>query len=85
MASCTPTSSRASAGSSRSSIEAAGSLKKADAAALGRLGLTGAVLIAEAEFTLLIKDTALAPDAGSFNTDRFPIHVSLVLRHTDEK
>ena len=66
-------------------IEAAGSLKKADAAALQRLGLTGAVLIAEAEFTLLVKDTALAPDAGSFNTDRFPIHVSLVLRHTDEK
>ena len=66
-------------------VEAAGSLKKADAAALQRLGLTGAVLIAEAEFTLLIKDTALAPDAGSFNTDRFPIHVSLVLRHTDEK
>lgn len=65
-------------------IEAAGSLKKADAAALGRLGLTGAVLIAEAEFTLLVKESALAPDAGSFETDRFPIHISLVLRHTGE-
>ena len=66
-------------------IEVAGSLKKADAAALGRLGLTGAVLIAEAEFTLLVKETALAPDARSFDTDRFPIHISLVLRHTGDK
>lgn len=66
-------------------VEVAGSLKKADAAALERLGLTGAVLIAEADFSLVIKETALAPDAGSFKGDRFPIHVSLVLRHTSEK
>jgi polyisoprenoid-binding protein YceI len=59
-----------------------GSLKRADAAALERLGLTGAVLIAEADFSLVIKETALAPDASTFKGDRFPIHVSLVLRHT---
>jgi polyisoprenoid-binding protein YceI len=66
-------------------VEITGSLKKADAAALQRLELTGVVLIAEADFSLVIKETALAPDAGSFKGDRFPIHVSLVLRHTDEK
>ncbi len=66
-------------------VEAVGSLKQADAAALGRLGLTGAILIAEADFSLVIKQTALAPDAGSFKGDRFPIHVSLVLRHTGDR
>jgi polyisoprenoid-binding protein YceI len=59
-----------------------GSLKRADAAALERLGLTGAVLLAEADFSLVIKETALAPDASTFKGDRFPIHISLVLRHT---
>ena len=66
-------------------VEVDGSLKKADAAALARLGLAGAVLIAEADFSLVIKETALAPDAGSFKGDRFPIHVSLVLRHTGDR
>ena len=66
-------------------VEVAGSLKKADAAALQRLELTGDVMIAEADFSLVIKETALAPDAGSFKGDRFPIHVSLVLRRTGEK
>ncbi len=65
-------------------VEVTGSLKQADAAALQRLGLTGAVLIAEADFSLVIKETALAPDAGTFAGDRFPIHVSLVLRHTSD-
>ena len=31
-----------------------------------------------------IKETALAPDAGDFDGDRIPIHVSLVLRHTSD-
>lgn len=66
-------------------VEVTGSLKKADAAALQRLGIAGGVLIAEADFSLVIKETALAPDAGSFKGDRFPIHVSLVLRHTGDK
>lgn len=59
-----------------------GSLKRADAAALERLGLSGDVLLAEADFALVIKETALAPDASTFKGDRFPIHISLVLRHT---
>lgn len=69
------------------SVEVTGSLKKADAAALGRLKLSAgtSALIAEADFSLVIKETALAPDAGSFKGDRFPIHVSLVLRHTGDK
>jgi polyisoprenoid-binding protein YceI len=66
-------------------VEIAGSLKKADAAALRRLELTGDVAIAEADFSLVIKETALARDAGSFKGDRFPIHVSLVLHHTSDK
>lgn len=65
-------------------VEVTGSLKQADEAALKALGLTGAVLIAEADFSLVIKETALAPDAASFTGDRFPIHVSLVLRHAGE-
>jgi polyisoprenoid-binding protein YceI len=66
-------------------VQVDGSLKKADAAAQKRLGLTGDVLIAEADFALVIKETALAPDASTFKGDRFPIHVSLVLRHAGEK
>jgi polyisoprenoid-binding protein YceI len=66
-------------------VQVDGSLKKADAAAQKRLKLTGDVLIAEADFALVIKETALASDASTFKGDRFPIHVSLVLRHASEK
>jgi polyisoprenoid-binding protein YceI len=63
-------------------VEVTGALRRADAAALARLGLTGDVLLAQVDFAVVIKDTALAPDAGDFDGDRIPIHVSLVLRHT---
>ncbi len=63
-------------------VEITGVIAHPDAAALARLGLTGAHLLVQADFSLLIKDTALAPDAGDFDGDRIPIHVSLVLRHT---
>ncbi len=63
-------------------VDVAGTLKKPDAAALARLGLAGAILLVQADFSLVIKETALAPDAGDFDGDRIPIHVSLVLRHT---
>jgi hypothetical protein len=59
--------------------------QKPDAAALGRLGLTGPagdVLLLQADFAVTIKDTALAGDAKDFDGDRIPIHVSLVMRHT---
>jgi polyisoprenoid-binding protein YceI len=65
-------------------VEISGTLRKPDAAALGRLGLTGAtgdVLLAQAEFSLVIKDSALAGDAGDFDGDKIPLQISLVLRH----
>ena len=63
-------------------IEVTGTMKKPDAAGLARLGLTGDVLVVQADFAVVIKDTALASDAGDFDGDRIPIHVSLVMRHT---
>ena len=64
------------------SIEVAGTLAQPDEAALARLGLTGSILIVKATFSIAIKETALASNAGDFNGDRIPIAVSLVLRHT---
>lgn len=64
------------------SIEITGTLKKPDAAALTRLGLSGEILLVQADFEIAIKETALAGDAGDFDGDRIPIHVSLVMRHT---
>jgi len=66
-------------------VEITGTLKKPDAAALSRLGLTGPggdVLLVQADFAIVIKQTALASDAGDFDGDKIPIHVSLVMRHT---
>lgn len=65
-----------------SSITIAGTLKRADQAALERLHLTGTILLVKATFSIAIKETALAPHAGSFDADVIPISVSLVLRHT---
>jgi polyisoprenoid-binding protein YceI len=61
-------------------VDVTGSLVKPDAAALTRLGLSGDVLLVQADLALAIHETALAPDAGDFDGDRIPIHVSLVLR-----
>jgi polyisoprenoid-binding protein YceI len=63
-------------------IEVTGTLKKPDAAALTRLALSGEILLVQADFEIAIKETALAGDAGDFDGDRIPIHVSLVMRHT---
>jgi polyisoprenoid-binding protein YceI len=63
-------------------IELTGTLARPDAAALTRLGLSGTVMLATADFAISIKETALVSDAKDFDTDRIPIHVSLVLRHT---
>lgn len=60
-------------------VEVAGTLSKPDVA---RLKLDGNVLLVQADFSISIKESALAPDAGDFDGDRIPIHVSLVLRHT---
>ena len=56
-----------------------GTLKVADAAAQARLGVTGDVLILRAATSLLISQTALAVDKGSFDADLVPIQVTLVL------
>ena len=67
------------------SIEVTGTMKKPDAAALERLHLTGLggdVLLVQAEFPVVIKETALAKDAGDFDGEQIPIQVSLVMRHT---
>ena len=63
-------------------VDIVGTLARPDAAALQRLGLAGEVLLVQADFFLLIAETALAPDAHDFDGDRFPIHVSLVLRRS---
>ncbi|HSN30416.1 MAG TPA: YceI family protein [Kofleriaceae bacterium] len=63
-------------------VDVTGTLTAPDAAALARLGLTGDVLLVQADFALAIHETALAPDAGDFDGDRLPIHASLVLRRT---
>lgn len=64
------------------SIEVTGTLRRPDAAALGRLKLAGSILLVQADFALRIADTALGADSADFDTDSIPIHVSLVLRHT---
>ncbi len=61
-------------------IEITGAMQQPDAAALQRLGLAGDVLVVQADFSLVIAETALAADAHDFDGDRLPIHVSLVLR-----
>jgi polyisoprenoid-binding protein YceI len=64
------------------SVEITGTLRKPDATALPRLGLSGEILLVKADFDVVIKETALASDAGDFDGSRIPIQVSLVLRHT---
>lgn len=67
------------------SMEVTGTMKKPDATALARLQLAdlgGDVLLVQAEFPVVIKETALAKDAGDFDGDQIPIQVSLVMRHT---
>lgn len=65
-------------------VEVTGTISKPDAAGLARLGVSGDVMIVVAQFSLVIKETALAPDAGDFDGARIPVQVSLILRHTGE-
>ena len=65
-------------------VDVSGTLAKPDAAALQRLVLTGDILLVQADLSIVIKESVLAPDAGDFDGDRIPIHVSLVLRKTME-
>ncbi len=65
-------------------VEVTGTLVKPDAGALQRLGLDGAILLVQADLSLAIAETALAPDAHDFDGDRIAIHASLVLRRTGD-
>ena len=62
-------------------VEVTGTLRALDAAGAQRLGVTAPALVAQADLSIPIRDTALAADAGDFDGDRIPIHVSLVLVH----
>jgi polyisoprenoid-binding protein YceI len=64
------------------SIAIAGTLKRADQAALERLHLTGTILLVKATFAIAIAETALVSNAADFDGDLIPISISLVLRYT---
>lgn len=63
-------------------IEIAGTIERADDAALARLGLSGTILLVRATFSIAIHETALAQHSKDFAGDVIPISVSLVLRYT---
>jgi hypothetical protein len=67
-------------------VEVTGSLRRLDDAARARLGLPDgrAAMIAEADFHIVIEETALAPDASDFDGPEIPVHVSLILLHQGE-
>jgi hypothetical protein len=62
-------------------VEVTGTLRALDAAGAQRVGVTGTALVAQADFSLPIRETGLAADAKDFDGDRIPIHASLVLVH----
>jgi polyisoprenoid-binding protein YceI len=62
-------------------VTVGGTLRAGDGAAAARLGLRAPPLLAQADFTLRVHETALADDAGDFDRDEIPVHVSLVLVH----
>lgn len=62
-------------------VEITGNLRATDAAARERLALPAdrASLLVDASFTITVGGTALRADRDSFDSDRIPVHVSLVL------
>lgn len=62
-------------------VEVTGTVKRLDAAEQAHLGTSGEVMRIAAQLSLVIAETALAPDKGDFDGDRIPVQVSLVLRH----
>lgn len=65
-------------------VEITGNLRATDAAARQRLGFAAgdAIALVDADLALTVSGTRLRGDADSFDSDRIPIHVSLVLRRT---
>jgi polyisoprenoid-binding protein YceI len=68
-------------------VEVTGTLRALDAEAAGRLGLPAGTptMIIQADTELQISRTPLAADRDSFDTDRIPIHVSLVVANQNAK
>ena len=65
-------------------VEVTGQVRVPDTAGLARLGLGGKnILVVQADTALTIANTALATDASTFDAPIMPIHVSLVLEHTN--
>lgn len=62
-------------------VELTGNLRATDAEARARLGLPAeaAAVLVDADLAITVSGTALRADRDSFDTDRIPIHVSLVL------
>ncbi len=65
-------------------VSITGTVKKLDPAAGARLAVTGDVLLVQADFALPIRETALAADAGDFDSPVIPVHVSLVLQRAGD-
>lgn len=68
-------------------VAVTGTMRPLDEIARARQGIPGAhAMLVAADFVLRISETALAADAGDFDGDEIPVHVSLVLVHvpTDE-
>jgi polyisoprenoid-binding protein YceI len=67
-------------------VVVSGTMRAGDDAASARLGVAARPLLVQADFTLRVRDTALAADAGDFDRDDLPVHVSLVLvPHVSDK
>jgi polyisoprenoid-binding protein YceI len=61
-------------------VEVTGTLGTLDATARARQRIAApAALLVDAHLTVRIAETALAPDAGDFDGDEIPVHVTLVL------
>ncbi|HUQ05145.1 MAG TPA: YceI family protein [Kofleriaceae bacterium] len=62
-------------------VELTGNVRATDDAARARLGLPAgaAAVLVDADFTITVSGTPLRADRDSFDSDRLPIHVSLVL------
>lgn len=66
-------------------VEITGNVRATDEAARARLGLPAgvAVVLVDADLTITVSGTALRADRDSFDSDRIPIHVSLVLSRSN--
>ncbi len=64
-------------------VEITGNLRALDAPARVRLGLpvAAAAVLIDADLAITVSGTALRADRDSFDSDRIPIHVALVLVH----